>query len=170
MGDGSRTTAGVRMVRAAVEDVAYVSRRMRADEVQQWLALTGLPEYDPDVAARSIIATMGELAFAIVDGDGRAIVVGGFDEIRPQVWQTWMVGSDEGWAQYWRSITKITRGAMGDLLASGRAHRLQTHALASRTAAQEWYRRGLGMTYEGTHRRHFADGSDAVCYARIRED
>lgn len=170
MADGSRPATGLRLVRPLVEDVAYLSRRMREDEIEQWLALTGFAEYDPDRAARSIIATMGEVNFCLVDADERAIVVGGYDEIRPKVWQTWMVGTKEGWERHWRSITKAARRTMDSLLDSGRAHRVQTYALASRTAAHEWYRRGLGMTYEGTHRRHFASGADAVCYAKVLED
>lgn len=170
MADGAATVIpAIRIVAPEVEDIGYLSRRMRADEIEQWLALTGFKAYDPNRAAASIIATMGEVSFCLIDRAGSPIVAGGYEEVRPGVWQSWMVGTEDSWAKHWRAITKYAKSTMTTLLQSDRAHRVQTHALASRKAAHVWYARGLGMTYEGTHRAYFADGQDAVCYARVKE-
>ncbi len=166
----STPATGLRLLEPNVYDVGYLSERMRADEIAQWCALTGHATYDADLAARAIIATMGPLAFAIIGPDNLPVVVGGFTEDRPGVFQTWMVGTEAGWAQHWRGITKHSRRVMDGLLASGRAHRIQTHALASRREAQVWYERGLGMKREGVLRRYFADGQDAVVFSKVAED
>lgn len=151
-----------------IEDFAWLARRMRADEIAQFLALTGLTEYQPDIAARVFACTTGT-AFVLVDRQNLPVCAGGFEPIRPGVYQTWMVGTAEGWAQHWRAITKHSRRAMDDLFARD-ARRIQTYALASRKDAHEWYARGLKQTFEGLHRQFFADGQDAVCYARVRGD
>lgn len=169
MADGTAPDLRARLVPPLLGDIIRLSREMREDERAQWCALNGFDEYDPEVAAQSIIATLSPVSFALVDGQGFPIVVGGFDEVRRGVWQSWMIGTDAGWAKHWRAITRASRSSMDTLLASDRAHRIQTHALASRAAAHGWYRRGLGMTFEGTQRRYFANGEDAVCYVRIKE-
>lgn len=172
MADGTATVnaaTGLRLVDPTVFDVGWLSERMREDEIAQWCALTGHATYDPNLAARAIVATMGPLAFAVVGSDNLPVAVGGFTEDRPGVFQTWMVGTADGWARHWRGITKHSRKVMDGLLASGRAHRIQTHALAGRRAAHVWYERGLGMTREGTLRRYFADGQDAVVFSKVRE-
>ena len=48
--------------------------------------------------------------------------------------------------------------------------RIQTLSHVDRHAAHVWYARGLGMTKEGVMRRANGDGSDAVMFARVRED
>lgn len=159
----------LRMVEPTVFDVGWLSQRMRADEIAQWCALTGMPEYNADLAARSVIATMGPLCFALLDEESLPVVVGGFVEDRPGVFQTWMLGTEAGWEKHWRAITRHSRRAIDHLLDSGRAHRVQTHALHSRTAALEWYERGLKMTREGTLRCYFANAQDAVVFSKVRE-
>lgn len=159
----------LRVVPPLVADFVRLSRRMRADEVEQFLALTGMTVYEPEIASRMFLATPG-LSYALVDADDNAIAVSGCEEVRPLVWQTWMVGTDEGWASHWRGITKFCRRQMDTMFANGQAHRFQTYALASRVRAHEWYARGLQMEYEGTFRKFFANGADAVCYARVKED
>jgi hypothetical protein len=168
MADGALTVHGVRLAVPIVEDFAYLARRMRPDEIAQWLALTGQAEYDPNTAARAFCAMQG-VTFCLVDPTGLPIAAGGFEPVRPRVVQTWMVGTMEGWEQHWRAITKHARRLIDGLLTSGEAQRVQTYALASRTQAHEWYARGLGQTFEGTHRRFFADGQDAVVYAKVAD-
>lgn len=158
-----------RLTAPSVFDVGWLCERMRPDEIEQWCALTGHATYDAELAARSVLATMGEFAFCIVAEDNMPVVVGGFVEDRPGVFQTWMVGTAEGWERHWRAITRHSRRAIDALLKCGRAHRVQTHALASRTAAHGWYER-LGMTREGTLRRYFADGQDAIVFSKLREE
>lgn len=148
----------------ALQDFVWLAMHMREDERAQWEALTGMP-YDADIAARGF-ANIPGVSFVLLDDEGRAFCAGGFEEIRPRVWQTWMAGTAEGWEQHWRAITKHSRRLMANLFESGRAQRIQTYALASRTAAHEWYRRGLQQQFEATHPCFFADGQAAVCYAR----
>ena len=168
MADGDMKTASVRMMAPLVEDIAYLSRRMRADEVEQWLALTGFTDYDPNEAARAVLATMGEVAFCLVDAHDRPIVAGGFTRVRPGVWQSWMIGTDESWAAHWRSITKAARKTMDRLLATPDCNRVQTLALESRTEAHRWYVEGLGMVDEGPKRRVFANGADGREFSKVK--
>lgn len=156
----------IQLAAPIMEDLSFVARRMREDERAQWCALTGRDEYDPDLCARGLARLDGP-AFCLVS-EGLPFCVGGFEPIRPGVYQTWMAGTPEGWEQHWRAITKHSRRLMAQLLATD-AHRVQTYALASRKQAHEWYARGLGQSFEAIHRCLFADGQDAVCYARVRE-
>jgi hypothetical protein len=157
-----------RLSSTIIEDVAYVTRRMRPDEIAQFLALTNLTEYDPDVAARALLAIRGP-SFTAMGDDGLPFCVAGFEPVSPGVWQPWMAGTMEGWDKHWRFITKTTRRWMDQLFDNG-ARRIQTFALASRKDAHEWYARGMQQQFEGLHRQWFADGQDAVCYARVRGD
>lgn len=159
----------IRLAAPLIEDLAWLAKRMRPDEIAQYLALTGQTEYDPDQCARALASISG-VNFVLVDREGYPVCAGGFEEVRLKVWQTWMVGTTEGWAKHWRAITKHSRRLMDNLLASDRAHRVQTYALASRRAAHVWYERGLGQTFEGVHRGLFADGQDGVCYAKVKEN
>lgn len=143
----------------------YLCERMRPDEIEQYKALTGAKEYDPEVAAKGFINTPG-LKYTLLGDDGLPVISGGYQEVSPGVWQSWMVGSMDGWGKYWRSITKASRWMMDGLMELG-ARRLQTNALASRTQAIEWYKRSLKMSYEGTWKRFGANGEDVVCFARV---
>ena len=150
--------------------IVYLCGVMRPDEIEQYLALTGADKYDPDVAARGFINTQG-MKFTVLMNDNTPAAAGGFEEVIPGVWQSWMVGSEAGWAEQWRSLTKATRWLMDGLFEMG-ARRLQTTALASRAGAIDWYTRkkgGLGMSYEGTWRRFGRNGEDVACFARIAE-
>lgn len=149
-------------------DLAWLAARMREDEKAQWCALTGRDEYDPDLAARNFIAMPG-LTFCLYDRQTMPIAAGGFIEVRPKVWQTWMVGTDEGWAQYWRAITKYARSLGDGLFRDGLAVRIETVALASRERAHRWYAKGMRQHFEGRHACWFPNGEDAVTYARTRK-
>lgn len=166
MADGNLQT-GVRLAEPSVFDVGWLCQRMRSDEIAQWCALTGHATYDAELAARGVLATMGPFAFSILGDDNMPVVVGGFVETRPRVFQTWMVGTEEGWTSHWRSITKHAKRAM-DALLKERAHRVETVALASREAAHAWYVGGLGMKQEATLRRYFSDGQDGVMFSKVR--
>jgi hypothetical protein len=84
--DGTPMLPEIRLGTPIVEDFAYIARNMRADEVAQFLALTGLPEYVPDVAARGFIATQGP-AFVMIDRDGLPVLAGGFQPVRQGVYE-----------------------------------------------------------------------------------
>ncbi len=167
MADGSTTLVGVRLAVPILEDFAYLARRMRPDEIAQWLAVTGRDTYDANLAALGFASLRGP-AFVLVDAQGLPIAAGGLEPVRPKVFECWMLGTMDGWATHWRAITRHARQQIDALLASGEANRVQTYALASRRAAHAWYARGLGQDCEGMHRQFFADGQDAVVYAKVR--
>lgn len=148
--------------------LVYLCERMRPDEIEQYIALTHAKAYDPEVAAAGFIGTPG-LKFTVLGKDLLPAASGGYSEIQPGVWQSWMVGSMEGWESEWRSMTKATRWLMDGLFEMG-ARRLQTNALASRVKAIEWYERALGLVHEGTWRQFGANGEDVACFARVRGD
>lgn len=150
-----------------VVDLAYLAEHMRPDEREQWCALLGADSYCPDIAARIFATTQG-YGWCLYDDD-MPLVAGGLQPIESGKWQTWMVGTPEAWERHWRRITKECRRLFDGLFADGTARRIQTYALESRTAAHEWYARGLGQQYEGTHVEFFADGQNAVCYAVTRK-
>jgi hypothetical protein len=77
-----------------------------------------------------------------------------------------MVGTEEGWAEQWRALTKATRWLMDALFTLG-AVRLQTTCLASRTKAREWFEESLLLTPEGIVRRAGKHGEDVAMYSRI---
>lgn len=145
----------------------YLCDRMRPDEIAQYIALTGAKAYDADTAARGFMNTPG-LKFTVLGPDGYPAASGGYEEVFPGVWQSWMVGSCDGWHTSWRSLTKGCRWLMDGLFEMG-ARRLQTSALASRTQAIEWYERGLGLVREGTMRGYGVNGEDVAQFSRVRE-
>ncbi len=81
-----------------------------------------------------------------------------------------MVGSADGWCRHWRSITRESRKVVKAMFATMGARRLQIQALASRTAAAEWYERGLGFRREGMLRGYGVNGEDVAMFARLAGD
>lgn len=154
---------------------------MRADEIEQYLALTGAPEYDFQVAARgfinmpgpkvSLMTTVDAGLQAIIASDSPPIVycIGGYSEVIPGVWQSWMAGTDWGWRNRWRSITKASLWLREELFKGG-ARRVQTTALASRVGAIEWYEKALHLKHEGTWAEYGVNGEDVACYSMTRRD
>lgn len=155
---------GFRLSAPLIEDFAYLAKRMRRDEIEQFLAYSGLTEYVPDIAARAFALTPGR-SFVLVGPDDLPVLAGGFQPLTGGVYDGWMVGTDAGWEKHWRAITKTGRRLMDMMFADG-AHRIQIASLASRTAAHAWYERSLHMTREGVLKRYCADGQDAVMFAR----
>lgn len=153
----------------SVLDVYHVASRMRDEEIEQYLAATGLEAFDPDECTRRTLGIMGEFSFAILDLEGLPIVVGGYIETRDKVFQSWMMGSNEAWGKHWRTITKVSRRTMDALLSSGRAHRISDYSLCARNKAQDWYKGGLGMEFSHVERKWFANGADANCYIKLSE-
>ncbi len=157
-------TPEIRVGVPLVQDFARIAQDMRPDEIAQFKAFTGVPDYNPDVVARALIASPGP-QFVLVDRDNLPVAVGGFEPIAPGVFETWGIGTLTGWGKHWRAITKQSRRQMERVFAAG-AHRIQIISLASRVEAHHWYRHGLGMAFEGTLTSYCADGSDAVIHAR----
>lgn len=167
MADGTPRVTSLRIASPILEDVAYLARRMRSDEVAQFLAFSGLEEYDPDIAARAFSMIGGE-TYVLVDGAGLPVLLGGLQAIRPGVLEGWQVGTDAGWARHWYAITRITRRINDQALARKGVHRLQICARAGRDKTFEWYERGLGYRREATLARYCANGEDAVMFTRTK--
>ena len=154
------------LVRPTMIDILSLCSNARSDEIEQYEALIG--PWNMDDAASAFFTSDG-VKFALVNDDDIAVCVGGWDHVIPGVWQSWMVGTDDYWQKYWRSITKYTLRVMEGLFNDG-ARRLQTGALASRTRACEWYTRGLKMKPEGICRGFGLNGEDMATFARVKEN
>lgn len=154
----------VRYGRALLADLLYLAQRMRPDEIAQWCALTGSEHYSADALARALAPLPADV---LVARDSRPILAGGIDTLRPGVGEAWMIGTPEGWGRYGVAITRWGRRLLDESLA-GAFHRVQTVALESRTAAHDWYVRGLGMNREGVLPGYFADGQNGVLFAKTR--
>lgn len=144
--------------------ILILSERMREDERKQFEALA-FRDFDVDVAANAFIGKDGP-KFCLVTDKGEPLCAGGFENIAPGVMQSWMLGSYEGW-KHWIDITRGSRWLMGILLSTG-AHRLQGACLSTRIEALEWFKRGLGMDYEGTSKCFGFHGEDVMNFAVVR--
>lgn len=164
--DAGETIPAVRVAPPLLEDYGWVARRMRADEIAQWLALTGATDYHPDHCARVLANVAGD-AYSFLTRDGFPILVGGFIPQNPGVLRAWMAGTEQGWAEHGRALTRIARRFVRAALDRG-AHRVEAYSLASRHATHRWYE-ALGMHDEGLLAGWFADGSDARVHAIFRK-
>lgn len=153
----------------SVEDFLEVASNMRQDEIDQYLSITGYSVYNPQDFVASVLDCLGEIRFGLYDNSGNPYCVGGLIQVRHKVWQTWMAGTPEGWDKNWRSITKLSRRAIDDLLKSDLCNRVQCYSLHSRHKTHEWYVRGLGLELESINRKFFADGQNAACHVKIKE-
>jgi hypothetical protein len=163
-GAPANVTTGLRLAAPLLEDFVHLARRMRADEIAQFIAIAGLTEYHADTAARAFANIRGP-AYVLVDAAGYPVLAGGFEPLRPGVFEGWHVGTDAGWAEHGRSFVRVCRRLLTQILA-GDAHRVQTVALASRTHAHRYYA-ALGMRCEGVLAKHFTDGQDGHLFARV---
>lgn len=165
MADGGHIATALRVAQPMLHDYSYLAARMRSDEMQQFIALSGMAEYDADIAARAIASIPGP-TYVVLEGD-RPVLLGGFDPLRPRVYEAWLVGTDEAWGRHGHAFTRICRRAIEQML-HGDAHRIQVCALASRAAAHTWYERGLGLTREAYMTAHCANGDDAILFSRVK--
>jgi hypothetical protein len=161
------TTLPSSLIPARNAHIVWVCDRLREDEQEQYEAFTGTV-WQPEEGAAMFIAKPGP-KFTILDAAGIPAAVGGYEEVMRGVWQSWMCGTDDGWRDCWRSITKGSRW-VADQLLGGVAHRLQTNCLASRVKTMEWYERGLGLKREGVMRKLGNRGEDAVMFSLTKED
>ena len=143
---------------------------LREEEQQQFLAVLGGSTYNPDTAAHALVnmwATSAPYAVTVLRADGTPAAAGGFEYVGQGIWQSWMVGTDEGWQDQWRAMTKASRWLIDQLFANG-ARRIQVNALASRSKALEWFVRSLGLEQDGVWRQHGANGEDIAHFSRVR--
>jgi hypothetical protein len=164
--DGTPMLPETRLAVPLVEDYATIAKTMRPDEIAQFLAMSGMREYVPDIAAKAWINSPGP-AFVVVDRDNKPLAVSGFTPVHDGVYEAWAAAPLRTWQRHWRAVTKYCVRQMSALLEAD-AHRIQICALATRTEAHAWYEKGLHMTREGLLRAYCADGSDAVMFARVR--
>lgn len=146
-------------------DLCYLATRMRDDERLQFAALTGITRDIAENAGRTYVAARGPL-FALYDDTG-AVMAGGFEPVRPGVFEAWAVGTPEAWRRHWREIS-LCCGRLVRRMLREQAHRIQLLAIPSRTAAHEWYERVLGLASEGIQKAAASDGGDLVMFARVR--
>jgi len=158
-----KVAAPASVIRPSLETLVYLCRNALPAEVEQYAALT-FAEYDAEAAATAFWRA-GKWSLGVAHPDGTPAAAGGYEQVAPGVWQSWMVGTVRGWREMWVDIHRATRYLTEALVDSGLARRLQTMALAKRTEACEWYER-LGLIYEGTMRGFAADGQDVVMYGR----
>lgn len=144
-------------------ELLQVCYRLPADEREQCEAFSG-DAYDPAHLAATLYATPGPKWTVMAAGD--PIMVAGFTNLRPGVWQDWAVTTPAAWDTHWRPVTRLARRVMDEMLQT-RAHRLQCVSLASRIHAHRWYR-PLGLEPEGTLRGYGANGEDAIMFSRLR--
>lgn len=143
---------------------------MRETEQAQLIAVMGTSAYNPDTAAHWLVNTWAQsapFALTVVGRDGMPAAAGGFHPVAPGVWQSWMAGSEQGWAEQWRAMTKATRWLIDRLLET-QAHRVQTSATTNREKAIEWFERSLGMRPEGISRGYGIKGEGIAYFSRLR--
>lgn len=143
---------------------------LREEEQLQFLSVLGGSAYNPDTAAHALVnmwAASAPYAMTVLRADGTPAAAGGFEYVGQGIWQSWMVGTDEGWAEQWRAMTKATRWLIDQLFAND-ARRVQVNALASRAKALEWFERSLGLQLDGIWRQHGANGEDIAHFSRMR--
>lgn len=163
------TTAPSGVVPFRMGHALYLTHRMRPDEIEQYVALSGAEEFDPDVAALGWCNTPGA-KFTLVDSQGVPIIAGGYIPHPIEgVFDSWMVGTMDGWEKHWREITKASRWLADSLLEAG-ARRLQTMCLASREQTMEWYIRSLRMEPDGLVKKLGRGGEDAMRFVRMEEE
>ncbi len=151
---------------ATLIDIISVCAEACEDEREQYQAFTGR-EFDPDTAAREIAAKDGPSWTICVDE--KPVIVGGFDFMRPGVWQDWMVSTRQAWGATARMpVSRRVRRVMDRMLET-EAHRLQCISLRSRIQAHKWYR-VLGLRQEAALEAYGAEGEDAILFARVRAE
>ena len=145
-------------------DFYLVCHSLCEDEREQYRAFAG-EDFDPEVVAAAY--HLRECPKWVLSTDAGPVVVGGFDMIRPGVWQDWLFSTPAAWSpENWRGVTRACRRVM-DAMLNSQGHRLQCLSLASRTRAHRWYR-PLGLQLEGTLRGYGVNGEDALMFARLR--
>lgn len=164
MADGSSGRDTLRLCEATLTDLDLLSQDMRSDEVEQVVAITGAPFHPGDTAF--LFAQLGGPRWTLADPRGLPVACFGVEPRQAGAGRAWMIASKRGWEQYGWRMTRVVRKTLDTLLAED-FERIEVMALASRTAAREWYERGLGMTFEGYHHK-WIRGHDFVTFGKVR--
>lgn len=155
------------IVPASLWHLNYVCEHIREDEIEQFKVMRGLDEFNPDLAAaRFYNPEMPQ--FTVIGINRMPAVVGGYSFVAPGVWESWMVGTEQGWRENWRTITKATLKMIGQMFESG-ARRLETVCLENRVKANEWHERSLHLKREGIKYNYGQNGENVVMFAAVKE-
>lgn len=145
-------------------DFLIVCARLCPDEIEQYEAFSGEQYRAEKVAA---IYSLHQGPRWVLTADDQPIVIAGFDEIRPGVWQDWLFSVPEAWGpEHWRTVTRKCKKHM-DVMLTTVAHRLQCVSLASRTKAHRWYS-ALGLQEGPPLPQYGAQRQDALMFHRVR--
>lgn len=164
----SPSRPGSNVIPCTLLHLLYLCERMREDERAQYMALSGASEFSPETVAVGFFNTPG-LKFTVLGPDHYPAAAGGAEQIGPGVWQTWMVGSPDGWTKTWRSLTKAASWLVNGLLEQDGVRRVQATCLCARSSAAKWFERSLGMQPEGIWRKYGRNGEDIAMFARVVE-
>lgn len=141
-----------------------VCGRLCPDEIEQYAAFTG-ESFDP--ARVAAVYSLHQGPRWVLLADREPIVIAGFDEIRPGVWQDWLFSVPEAWSPaHFVRVTRLAKRHM-DVMLRTVAHRLQCVSLASRTRAHRWYG-ALGLQEGSLMPQYGADRQDAIMFHRVR--
>lgn len=152
--------------RPALADYLQVCHEACPDQIEQYEALAG-DKFEPDVIATKLFLQDGPAWTIYVDD--KPVLVAGFTQIRPGVWQDWLVSNARAWEKdVYVGVSRRVRKVM-DAMLKTEAHRLQCISLRSRIQAHEWYR-VLGLRQEGVLEAYGVDGQDALMFARVRAE
>lgn len=161
-----------RLETLTLRDLIVLCAQMRPDEIDQYMALTGAAAFNFEIAAYGLFGTPGK-RFLLVNSDDQILAAGGFQEVRPRVWRSWLIGTDAAWTDHWRSITEASRFVAECLFEDG-AQRIEDYMLAERTDSAKWCVDGLRMRLDGVLPNYASDGRDVAVYSRtikqIREE
>ncbi len=146
-------------------DVMRVCCNLADDDWDQIVKFGGAQDLDALVARCYQFSKMGP-AWAYVDDNDDAQVIGGAIFLRKGVISTWFLVKHTAWKDYGREITKMAIERREFMFAAG-VHRTETLCLASRKLAQRWYK-SIGLRHESTLQQYCVDGSDAVMYVATR--
>lgn len=144
-------------------DLLVVCSKLPRDSIDQYEAFTGRTFFAEDVAAMHFQRPRSW----VLTADNEPIAAGGYDQLRPGVYQDWLLATEAAFSPaHWKATSRRCKRVMDAMLRTD-AHRLQCVALASRVQAINWYR-VLGLELEGTLRGYGVNGEDALMFSRLR--
>jgi hypothetical protein len=164
MADGGGMENTLRLCEATLTDLDLLARDMRTDEIEQVVAVTGEPFHPTDAAF--MFAQLGGPRWTLADARGLPIACFGVEPRQAGAGRAWMIASRKGWEQHGWRMTRVVRKTLDALLVED-FERIEVMALATRWGARDWYERGLGMTFEGYHKK-WIRGHDFVTFAKVR--
>lgn len=157
---------------ARYADALHVLEAMRKtlrgqDELRAFSLISG-DAVDEGFLVRLIQSSHDVVTLAPAGEPRRALAVAGFTAQRPGVSRTWMLATDEAWAEHGAEVTVYTERGISLQLAPGKLHRIETVCPDSHRIAKAWYPR-LGLKQEATLAKFCSDGSDAALFVRLRD-